>query len=399
MNERKDSSADGTAAAEPAATDTAGPSGTNAPPPNSRQGLAVGALVLALAALGLISWLWWQRLDTGESTRMDALAAGVEAQAADLQRLRTQIEAQVRRIESLPGGVEDRLQELENRPPAVDPAQLQALEQRDERMAARLDARLDALERDVSSQLDALDERLAAQPARPQTDFDEQIRQHRRELVLHETAALLRIGQSLAELGDDLSGARQAYARAAARLQNLDDRRATGLRQAVVRESELLAASSGPDWVEAVGQLAALSASAADWPLLDEPFEADGGSAQDEADGSGRWYSGIGRALGSLVQVTPREQTALPESVVESLRERIRLYLAAAEAAAARRNAAELAGHARTAMDLLDARFNAHDPAVARAREVLAGLAQSTAAERPDLGAALAEIERSLEAR
>ncbi len=399
-----------TSAAKAAADEPSGAIKTEATPTNSDsgpqptadvratgsgRGLTLVALVLALTGLGLIGWFWWQQPAVDERVELDALSARVDALASDGQRALTQIDALNQRMTSLESGLEGRIRELETRPPAVDESRLEAFDRRD----AGIEARLDALEQDLAARIDTLSARLEAQTGQPETDFDEQVQQHHRELVLHEAASLLRIGQGLAELGDDRVGARQAYDRAAARLLTLDDRRAARLREAVVREAELLAASSGPDWVEAVGQIAALSTAAADWPLVDQEIGANDKSTLDEAGDSEGWWSGIGRALGSLVKVTSREQAVLPDSVVESLRERLQLYLAAAEVAAARRNAAELAQHAQAALELLELRFNTLDPAVKRASEVLAGLAHITASERPDLGAALAEIERSLEAR
>ena len=103
--------------------------------------------------------------------------------------------------------------------------------------------------------------------------------------------------------------------------------------------------------------------------------------------------------MGSLVRVTPRESAPLTPAAEESVRERLRLHLAAAQAAAARRNGDELASHASTAAGLIEAHFDTASNAVSSALETLSNLASSASPQSlPDLGGALAEAERRLAA-
>ena len=131
--------------------------------------------------------------------------------------------------------------------------------------------------------------------------------------------------------------------------------------QLVGRELEGLRSVETVNWSALGGQLATFEADSARWPMtslqpVDDEPASDAGDADTDADDDG-WWSGLRRSMGSLVRVSPRESAPLTPAAAESVRERLRLHLAAAQAAAARRNGDELASHASTAAGLIEAHF------------------------------------------
>lgn len=409
MNERQDSSAveehDASAAtdAHPGSSDQEesgmGEMTTSRRERRSGRGLILFALLLAAVSLGLSGWQWWQARQAAQASpqgeileQLDDLGERVQG----LERRLGDVEALSGRLDTLQG----RLEELSARIESVqsssgaESSELQSLADTSE----TLDARLSELERSLPEQLAALREAMSSNRQRQAVALDERVEERRREMMLLELAGLLRLGQAHAELSGDISGARAAYAQASGRLQTLEDAGLDRLRSLLAAERESLEQLSPPDWVQIGTRLARLDARAGGWPVAGRAGEISGQLEQESPGQSNDWWQGMRRALGGLVRVSERDRAILPESAIESVRERVRLHLAAARAAVARRNAAELSQQVASVTELLEAHFDTRDAGVVRAMESLKRLAEIEEPEIPELGDALAEIERRLAA-
>jgi len=371
-----------------------GPDSSNEPPPRPGSNAPAWlALLLALAAGGLAGWQWWLSETNDESGRF---GPRIEQQASA-------VESQSRRLDELDerlGGVETRLDELAGRLDArdFDPAAMR----RDIQSRAEADAELRQQVTSLSERLDGavsdLESQLEQAGAARSDRIEESMAEARFRLGLIEVAGLLRLGQSRAELAADPAGAIAAYRRAQSRLEAIDDVRLERLRQLVARELEALRSVESTDWPALTGQLSALESETAQWPVAgarepgtDESPMEDGGMETEDG-----WWSSMRASLGGLVRVTPREAAPLTSAAVESVRERLRLHLAAAQVAAARRSTGELARHLEVAEDLTRAHFDTSDESVLRALEGISEAASVDLPSLPELGSALAEAERRL---
>lgn len=454
MNEKPESPESGEAgdngpdndSALPAARDASGESARE--PAGTRNAVwAIAALVVALASLGLSGWQWWQARESGAAEtlveqqrtqsgrverlagelerlagRVDGLDGRLEERVGGLDGTRDELEALVDRVDGLEGGLDERaggfdaardeLQSISERVGRLDERldeqagrlqtvreQLSGADERlaplraaDDRLGERLDAlaaQLDGVEESVSSRLSERDDRRAR-------ELVDEARRAESRLGLIEIAGLLRLGQSQAELAGDLGAARAAYARAERRLDELDDDRLERLASLLGREREALEDVDEPDWSSAAQRLEALSDKVGDWPREQSDRAPESSDAAEPSTDDGGWMQGMRRSLGQLVRISPREQAPLTPAAMESVRERVRLHLVAAQAAAARRNLDELARHARSAGELARAHFDAGAAPVERALDAFAQIESMPALQLPALGEALAEVNRRL---
>lgn len=352
------------------------------------------ALLLALAAGGLSGWQWWLAHSGDEPgeliSRVDEHGGAIDSQAGRIDQLGERFES-----------FDARLGELAEQTDSSD-FDPDALRRRIRSLAdsnADLREELNAL----SQRLDEAVSELKAQVEQTSSDrsgeIDDSLADARFRLGLIEVSGLLRLGQSRAELAADPAGAVAAYRQARARLEAIDDGRVERLRQLVARELESLRSVETTDWSALAGRLSALEVESAQWPLAGSGEPADTGLSERESEepDSG-WWSSLGDSLGSLVRVTPREAAPLTPAAVESVRERMRLHLAAAQAAAARRNVEELAGQLEIAGELIRAHFDTSADAVSRALDTISAAASAENPSLPDLGGALAEAERRMAA-
>ncbi|NBB92383.1 MAG: hypothetical protein GVY32_04345 [Gammaproteobacteria bacterium] len=378
-------------------------------------GLSLVALLLALAAFGASGWLWWESRQTSQASPVDEIRSQVgvlgermdrlEARSAELDALADRLSGlealsdRVARVEDLPDRVDslqNRLQDLSGRIESTrsragaDASELQTLNQASEALAARVSD----LEQSLPEQLSELRDALSSNRQQQTLEFGERVAERRRELVLLEVSGLLRLGQSRAELAGDLAGARAAYVRAAERLATLQNGGFDRVGALIAEEREALEELDPPDWAGIMAQLQDLDAEAAEWPMKGAASSTPAPAGESDPAGEPEgWWPGMRRALGGLVQVSERDDVALPGSAVESIRERIRLHLAAAQAAAARRAAVELARQVTAVADLLEARFDTDASPVSRALDMLDELSGVREPELPPLGEALAELQ------
>ncbi|WP_376692198.1 uroporphyrinogen-III C-methyltransferase [Wenzhouxiangella sp. EGI_FJ10409] len=376
-------------------------------------GLAWLALLLALAAAGLSAWQWW--LSTHSEVEADPLAPRLEEQVDALEEQADALDAQSRRTSELSDRLDalsGRFGEIEGRLPE-DGFEPQALRRADddlssaqadlEQRQADLEQRVDALSRQLDQAVSAMDSQLEELGTVRTDRIDESLAEASFRLGLIEVAGLLRLGQSRAELAADYDSAVSVYRRAQARLESIDDSRAQRLRQLVGQELEALRSIEATDWSALVGELAALEGETGQWPMqsrqaaTDEP-ESDSGGDGGEGEGDG-WWAELRRSMGGLVRVSPRESAPLTPAAAESVRERLRLHLAAAQVAAARRDSEELANHAAAAVEVIDAHFDSGSDSVKGALETLSAMTSAVSPQSlPELGDALAEAERRLAA-
>jgi uroporphyrin-3 C-methyltransferase len=376
----------------------------------SRQGVAWIGILLALVALGGVGWLAWQQVAERESdpseARIEQIAEEVRAQADTLQTQSGQGEAQGERLDGLAGDLAElrsRLEEAAGQsgvgPEALEP--LRESIEAQERTTETLSNDLEALVERVDTALERIDRQMSSLQSRRDDRVNESLARAEYRLALVEMAGLLRVAHTAARASDDPVPAVDAYERALSRARGLDDSRADGLRETLAAELEALKGLEPTDWAALAGRLGALEAQSADWPMVGQGASADASvelppDAGGQSDEAG-WWSGVRRSLSGLVRVTPRAAAPLAPVAVESIRERVRLHLAAAQVAATRREAEAMAPHLSALRDLLDAHFDAEADAVQQARETIEEAAETRPADWPELGAALAEIERQLD--
>jgi uroporphyrin-3 C-methyltransferase len=356
------------------------------------------ALVVALAAAGGSAWQWWQQRtgdpSSGMFSRIEQQAATVDSHGDRLNELTARLEAIESRLERLAGRVESN---------SFDPATLREGLRDQSRAAAELRNRLDSLSDRLDTAVSDLEGRVERAGAARSDSLEEALANARYRLGLIEVSGLLRLAQARAGTGGDPVAALAAYRQAQARLEAMNDGRLDRLRELVAGELEALRAMEVPDWPTLTGRLAALETELVTWPAAggDASRSAAPTSSPAESTATGEedgWWSNLGHSLSGLVRVTPREAAPLTPAALESVRERIRLHLAAAQAAAARRSAATFAQQAESAAALIREHFDTSAEAVSSALGTLSEAASLSQPAAPDLGKALAEVERRLAA-
>lgn len=360
------------------------------------------ALLLALAAGGLAGWQWWLANASDESgeqsgelvSRLDDQAGAIDSQARQIDQLGQRVESFDTRLDELAGQLAEQSESRDFDPDALG-RRIRSLADSNADFQQQVDSLSQRLDQAVSN----LETRVEQAGADRSERIEDTLADARFRLGLIEVAGLLRLGQSRAELAADPVGALAAFRQAQSRLETIEDGRLERLRQLVARELETLNSVDTTDWSALAGQLSALEADSAQWPLAGSG-EPDGGEspraqARDTEDG---WWSSLKNSLGGLVRVTPREAAPLTPAAVESVRERLRLHLAAAQAAVARRNTDELGHQLDIAGGLLRMHFDTSADAVSRALDTISEAAAAETPALPDLGAALAEAERRMAA-
>lgn len=382
----------------------ASPAESAPPPRRGGNALAWLALLLALAAGGLAGWQWWvDRQGAGSSVDSAALAARIDEQAGVIESRLQDLDQLGDRV----GELDSRLVDLSSRlgERGFDPAELRSeLEQQSDSVVA-LHQQLESTSSRLDEAMADLESRIEQAGQDRSEGIDESLARARFRLGLIEVAGLLRLGQSRAELAADPAGAVAAYTQAQSRLDQVEDGRLERLRQLLGQELEALRSLDGPDWAALSGRLVALENGAARWPLArsdeqlaDPATVGDAGQSDAGGDGGEGWWSGLRHSLAGLVRITPRESAPLSPAAVESVRERVRLHLAAAQAAAARRNGEEMKRQLEAVEQLIRSHFDTSAEAVAQALQTISSTASTRTPPLPGLGGALAEAERRLAA-
>ncbi len=339
--------------------------------------VAVLSLVVALAAVAGLAWLWFEGVevdtdDMASTERVEALHQALGDHDERLDSLQSEL-AEVREaLDSHDTDLADLRQSIRSQADDGD----------------EVTRRLADLEADLSAAVDRLEE-----TADDQRAVDRELA---RRLFLMEAAALLRSGQERAELAGDYSAARAAYRRAYRLLRDFDDPRGSRARGLIAQELEALEAMSEPDWTSMSARIDRLASSVDEWPAI-AVTTTGMASDEDEEDEEDGWLGRLGSTLGGLVSVRPRDTVPVTSEELDAVREQVRLRLAAAELAVARRNLDESSRQFRRTSELIERWFDADHSAVARGLSVLDDLAATEPAELPGLGDSLAEIQRLLE--
>ena len=327
-----------------------------------RTAVAVFALILALAAIAGLAWIWLEQPEVD----LDDVAAHDQR----FDELSSSLQSLGEQVEALQPELADWRRDLREQSEDHD----------------HLNRRVADLEADLAEAVERLEAVGGEQRA-----VDRELA---RRLHLMESASLLRMGQERAELAGDFAGAREAYRRAYRLLRELDDARANRVRGQVAQELEALEGVAGPDWIAMSAQLSRIAAAADEWPARAIAEGADA-TAQIDEDENG-WMSRIGSTLASLVRVRPRDAVPVTTEEMDAIREQVRLRLAAAELALARRSLEETAHQLRETRDLIERWFDPDHIGVARALERLSELAATEPAAMPSLGTALTDINQLL---
>jgi uncharacterized protein HemX len=358
------------------------------------------ALLVAIVSLAGVAWLWWQeQIEQSQATsriaeleqrlerdlgmlsrRVDETVAASREREERVVQLRRRLDELTESREGLAAGSDERRRRLEGLGERVE-------ELARERSAAA--SRLDAVE----ERLDRLGGELESLASR----FDGRAVDAAQISSLLTVADLLATARTRVEVGGDFEGAAAAYRLASERLNTMDAARFDRLRERVAAEREALAAVASPDWASLSGTLGTLADAAGRWPRsgADAPSVP---ASEARQPSEGGWWSGVRSSLGQLVRVTPSDRVPMDDAAFEALRERLRLHLAAAQVAAARHDAALVSHHAEQARSLLEAHFESSNAAVSSALETLGEVSATEAPEIPELGSALDEIQRLLDA-
>lgn len=351
------------------------------------------ALIVALAAGGFTAWQWWMSRSAVE-TETDALLPRVEGQADEIEDQSRALGEMRERVDALNAGLEDLSSRVES--DDFDPAALRRQVRSQAEAIEQLREVSDSRSQRLDRALESMETRLEQSGAAESTRIEDSLADARFRMALMEVAGLLRLGQARAELASDLSGAVAAYERARARLEGIDDGRLEQLRQLLSREVEALRSVGSTDWAAISGRLSALESDSARWPVAGGDAAAQARADESDAASEQGWWSSVRESLGGLVRVTPREAAPLAPAAVESVRERLRLHLAAAQAAVAGRRVEELRNQVDAAEALIRDHFDTSSEPVSRALETLTEALSADEPSLPDLGAALAEAERRL---
>ncbi len=378
------SSGSGADAAESEKPVTSAPGSSGSGGRRGYLGLTLLALLLALAALGGVAYLYLDRDEAADAGDIEAL----ERAAADLEeRLDSRLDALESDRASDAGEIENLASRLEELAGELDDLDLGPLESE----LSAISSDLEAIESRVADRLEAFEDRL-------EEIADEEIRDPRRDLErrvrLQEAMALLRMGQDRMELAGDASAARGAFARAGARLEDLDDPALGSVRRQIAREREALEGWQPVDWNEITARLQALESTVADWTLREsELTEVEPGD--EEALG---WLNRLRSTFSGLVEVRRREGDWLTPAEAEGLLAGIRARLAAAELAAARRDRQALESALDRIVGALEEWFDAEDSAVTGALESMESVRQmAREQDAPDIGEAASRLQSVIE--
>lgn len=347
------------AAARGAAQSSAGvPSG---PRRGSRvaAGLALLALILALAAGAGTAWLW---------ARLGALQGVVSAEAGAASRALDAARARLDGIESELVAAEASLAAAADERRALG-GRVEPLPGRIAELGRRVDA--------VAGGSRAVEQRWR----RAEAEY------------------YLELANARLTLADDWSAARAALGLADARLAELGDPRVADVRAAIAAERLALESVELPDYAGLAAQLGGLAARVPELPLRDDAVgsrTAAPAAGGDVEPGVGRLLDGVENALSSLVRVERRDEpvaAVLSAAEQRLVRRQLELNLELARLALARREAQAFAAALESARALLDREFDPAAPAVARALDLLAQLAAvDVAPPKPDIGDSLARL-------
>jgi uroporphyrin-3 C-methyltransferase len=291
-------------------------------PRRGGSGLAVIALLIALAALLAAAWLWWQGQASGATVQ-----ARVQAELGRLDsndsRLTAQLQALREAIESRPAGADtDQVAALQSTV-SEERAQVAALQQALQEQAT--------LARSMQSAIDAMHGRLAATES-GLAGTQARALDARGDLDLAEVDYLLRLASERLQLFADPRSADRALALADAHLAAWENPAHLGVRQAIAAARGELAALERPDDLAIASRLDGIQQSI---PAL--PFRtASAAVAEAAPPGEQGWWEKLKAAAASLVTVrrsTGEESRRISLQDKDYLRQRLWLQVEVAHMA------------------------------------------------------------------
>ena len=276
--------------AEAIAEDAASPQQAQKP----GKGLAMLALVLALASSACVAWLWWQNLRAGSA---------VEAELATASAHQAQ---QVAGLESRIGTLEARVTSLGSADPS---ARINTLEQ-DLKALQDSAAQGQEFQQETSSWTRSMQAAIAGDEARLVTAeahlavLSARSMDTAAELSLAEIDYVLRLAQERLELFADTRTAGQALAIASQQLAAFNNPLYVGLQQDIAAARLKLADVNEPDYTSIFASLDSLQLSVMALPFKDAPSTEKGALPPGETTrGETSWWERIKQALSGLVTV------------------------------------------------------------------------------------------------
>lgn len=381
------------------------------------------ALLLALASLGLASYLYWSNGENSASDqqpgpsasefgqlvdRVDKIrqetAAGIGGLRDDLGKLSVELEAEepgpdagvlAQRIDRLSAELET----LADAPGPDDSALAQRIDQLSARVESALGernsamagvrTRLGELESEVGRRLEQFELELS----NVGSNLDQADRDLATRLLLTEVDSLFAIAQNQLLTGGTDAVALQSWERAMERLTTLEGADFRALKESARREFRQLQDYQPPDLAMQVERLFAMTDAVAEWPARTvQP-----GQQRDEAGRPDGWRGRMGQVLGSLVRVESVDREFLGPDEIDMARERVHSTLQTA-AFAMVRSRPDLAR--RLMGEAADAVHRVFDVEAADVAEALIWLEDAAAddapIDSPDLKESRAEISRLL---
>jgi len=372
-------------------------------------GLAVFALLVALAGLGGSAYLWWELRNAAQddvTARLSAGQATLGDQVAALQTRATQLEKQVAEAASKAAAAasaaaatpaEALRKEIDANRGANDSLQskLASLDDRIEGEIATLQDRIQSLAGQLATPVTP-----PAAPTEPSPDHAAEARAEALAWRRGELELLLRVAQRQADLAGDPADARQALTAADALIEEMDDPSLTPVRRAIAADLTALDALPEIDLDGLAFKLGSLQARVSSLPLREEAAEGatptDGG--EPPADGglerlerkSMEFVNGLIRVRDSR----PDDRVFQSPAEIWFLRRNLELELQSARVALLTANSAAYRDSLKKAAAWTNEYFDPQDPGVQAFLESLRELeARQVVVEVPELGSLAAYLD------
>ena len=357
-------------------------------PASSGKGIAILAFILALAAVGVTGWQWWQtRLaDPNEATQRESinqlqesqqkLAASVATFEAQLDALEPPVEAsEFARQSGRVKAVENQLRSLQDQA-GGDEASISAVQ---------------GSVRSIEQRLSATESGLVSVAASNQNSSV--------ELNIAEIDFLLRTASERLQLFSDPSAADLALRAADVQMEALNDPMFLSVRQRIASARQALAAVPEVDRVQLSAQLTAMQSKIPGLPFRGEV------EAQPEPDlpADAGWWESFKHTMSSLVTVrrqVPGDQSLLSLEDKDYLRQGLWLQLESARLALMRNDTSVFLASIQRVEDTVEQFFKTGSPGVQALLQETSTLKQvNIAPQMPDISAPWTQLRQLRDSR
>lgn len=335
------------------------------------------ALLLALAALALSGWLFWQDY---QARGQSETAAG-QRLAQLSERLDQDLTGLNQSLESAQSRFNDALSEQRE--------SQRSLTQQTESQSQSLD--------DLQSALTGIEQRQAALEAQV-AEFTGQGPSRSRTLYLEEAAWLMRLAEEQLALSGETGRAVQALTLAQDNLTAAEDPRLAGIRRTLAADIRALESHRVTDLAQLTGRIMALEDGVESWPLRTELLPTESQPIADTVGESGSegFLDGVGEVLGKLVVVRRDQRSDTPvlaPDEVKWLKENTRRELSLARLAIQTGDQAVAEQAMSRVEDWAQQYFAADAPPVSDALRDLRAVAEALQIEPPPQPNARQELE------